>query len=149
MILTDLTIVLRLLLSALLGGLVGLERELYGRAAGFRTHILVSVGSTLLMLVSIHIANVWSGSTADPARIAAQVVTGIGFLGAGTIIRERTAVRGLTTAASIWTIAAVGLSVGVGFYYAAIVTTIIVLITLYIFSRLERKFSKREMNSED
>ncbi|MBI2871512.1 MAG: MgtC/SapB family protein [Candidatus Omnitrophica bacterium] len=139
----ELTILCRLLLAAIFGGLIGLERELHGRAAGLRTHILVCIGSALLMLISIELARQWQGSAPDPARIAAQVVTGIGFLGAGTIIRERAGIRGLTTAASIWTIAAVGLAIGMGFYFAALVTTAIALVALHFFSRLERRFSKR------
>ena len=139
----DLVVLTRLLTAAFLGGLIGLEREYFRRAAGLRTHILVAVGSTLLMLVSIRIAEIWPGPTADPARIAAQVVTGIGFLGAGTIIREKAAVRGLTTAASIWTVAAIGLAVGIGFYFAAVATTIIVLVTLAVFSKFERRFTKQ------
>ena len=105
----------RLFLAAILSGLVGYEREIHGRLAGFRTHILVCVGSTLIMLTSMYIFEIYRGlATPDPARIAAQVVSGIGFLGAGTIIRFKASVRGLTTAASLWTIAGIGLAVGSG-----------------------------------
>src|SRR3989338_5303831 len=117
-------ILLRLMLAVILGGLVGLERELHDKAAGFRTHILVCIGSCLMMLTSMHIFDMYKGHTSvDPARIAAQVVTGVGFLGAGTIIMYGATVRGLTTAASLWTIAGVGLGVGSGFYSAAIFTS--------------------------
>ncbi len=135
---SDMQVILRLLLGAALGGLVGFEREKHNkRIAGFRTHILVCVGSTLIMLTSIYIFNVYSGNAVvDPARIAAGVVTGIGFLGAGTIIRSRASVTGLTTAASLWTVSGIGLAVGCGFYIAGVVTTVIVLAALYILRRV-------------
>ncbi len=140
----SLQIVFRLLLAAVLGGMVGLERELHEKAAGFRTHILVCIGSCLMMLTSLHIFDIYKGlTTLDPARIAAQVVTGIGFLGAGTIIRYGATVRGLTTAASIWTIAGVGLAVGSGFYLAAIITSLIMLLSLYMLSRVDATVSKK------
>lgn len=142
---SDYEIILKIVLGTFLGGLVGLERELHGRVAGLRTHILVCVGSTLIMLTSTHIFDVYRGIAAvDPSRIAAQVVSGIGFLGAGTILRFRASVRGLTTAASLWTVAAVGLAVGSGFYNGAILTTAIVLISLLFFSKLETLFIRRD-----
>ena len=132
-------VVLRLLLSVLLGGLVGLEREIHGRAAGLRTHILVCVGSTLFMITSLLVCARYSHfGEADPSRIAAGVVTGIGFLGAGAIIRYGASIRGLTTAASIWAVAAIGLAVGGGLYVAAAVTSFLVVIVLFL-SRLEEK----------
>jgi len=128
----------RLALAALLGGLVGIERESLNRPAGFRTHILVCVGAALVMMVSLDVFNMFRQvSDADPGRIAAQVVTGVGFLGAGTILREGATVRGLTTAASLWVIAAVGLAVGAGLYPAALATAAISLITLVLLARLE------------
>ena len=131
-------IVFRLVLSAILSGIIGFEREFHGRAAGFRTHILLCVGSTLIMLTSIHIFDVYSGRVPiDPARLAAGVVTGIGFMGAGTIMRYKASVRGLTTATSLWVAAGVGLAVGSGLYFGAIVTTLIAMIALMFFSRLE------------
>jgi len=131
-------IILKLLLATLFGGLIGLERETHGRAAGLRTHILVCVGSCLIMLTSLFIYHAYKHiAPCDPGRIAAGVVTGIGFLGAGTILRYRGSVMGLTTAASIWTVAAIGLATGSGFYYAGILTTVIVLITLFFISKLE------------
>lgn len=131
-------ILARLLMATLLSGLIGFEREARGRTAGFRTHILVCLGATLIMLTSIYIFEAYkSVASMDPARIAAQVVTGIGFLGAGTIIRSGASVRGLTTAASLWAVAGIGLAVGVGFYFGAIVTTILVFVTLEVFSKME------------
>ncbi|NLN06375.1 MAG: MgtC/SapB family protein, partial [Firmicutes bacterium] len=103
-------LILRLFVSVLLGGLVGLERERHNRPAGLRTHILVCLGSALIMIVSFAGFSGTFGFSGDPARIAAQVVSGIGFLGAGTILRQGGFVRGLTTAASLWVVAAVGLS---------------------------------------
>jgi len=136
--LSEWIIVFRLVLSAILSGIVGFEREFHGRAAGFRTHILLCVGSTLIMLTSIHIFDVYSGRVPiDPARLAAGVVTGIGFLGAGTIMRYKASVRGLTTATSLWVVAGIGLAVGSGLYFGAIVTTLIAVIALMFFSRLE------------
>ncbi len=144
-------IVFRLLVAAVLGGVIGLEREKQEKAAGFRTHILVCIGSCLLMLTSMHIFDIYKGITAvDPARIAAQVVTGVGFLGAGTIIRFRASVKGLTTAASLWVIAAVGLAVGSGFYLAAVVTAVISLLSLLVLNRLEAiALGKKKLKSFD
>lgn len=135
---SDQEVVVRLLLATLLSGLVGLEREVSGRAAGFRTHILVCVGSTLIMLTGIYLLDAMKGlALVDPARMAGQVVSGIGFLGAGTIIQFRDSVRGLTTAASLWTAAGIGLAIGAGFYSGALAATAIVLVVLLILSRLE------------
>jgi putative Mg2+ transporter-C (MgtC) family protein len=122
--------------AAGLGGLVGLERELREREAGFRTHMLVSVGSALFTLVSaygFHEFLVGGGNVvrADPTRIAAQIVTGIGFLGAGAIIRQGFSVRGLTTAATLWVVAAIGMASGAGYYSAAVITTALVLFSLW------------------
>lgn len=136
--LNELELAARLILSIIFGGIIGMERESVNRPAGFRTHILVCVGSTLTMLVSIYIFEQYNSLTSvDPSRIAAQVVSGIGFLGAGTIIREGATVRGLTTAASLWTVAAIGLAVGSGFYLASILATVLTFVTLISFSRIE------------
>lgn len=133
-------VIVRLILSALLSGLIGVERQLHRRAAGLRTHILVCVGSTLIMLTSLYIFDIYKEiAPVDPSRIAAGVITGIGFLGAGTIIRYGEEIRGLTTAASLWVVAAVGLAVGCGFYSAAIAATILVLMALLLLRRLENK----------
>lgn len=119
-------LILRLLLSAALGGVIGLEREINKRAAGFRTHVIVSLGSCLIMLISIDGYKVVNaGRGFDPARIAAQVVSGVGFLGAGTILQSKEGISGLTTAATIWLSAGIGLACGVGYELAAIATTII------------------------
>lgn len=141
---SDMEVVLRLLLAVLLSGLVGLEREAKGRSAGFRTHILVCVGSCLIMLTGIHLASLYKGiSDIDPARMAAQVVSGIGFLGAGTIIQFRDSVRGLTTAASVWTAAGIGLAVGAGFYVGAVASTGLVLIVLLLLHRFEHRIGAK------
>jgi putative Mg2+ transporter-C (MgtC) family protein len=134
------TITLRLLVAGLLGGFIGWEREVSNHPAGFRTHILVCMGSTLIMLLSIYGFNDWmehENVRMDPARLAAQVISGIGFLGAGTILRHGFTVTGLTTAASLWVVAAIGLAVGAGFYFASVVTTIFVLISLVFLNRME------------
>ena len=134
----------RLLLAAVLGGIIGLERESLSRPAGFRTHILVSIGSCLIAMVSFHVAVLGQGlNGGDPGRIAAQVVSGMGFLGAGTILRAGVTVRGLSTAASLWTVAGVGLAVGTGFYIPAVATTVIVLATLLWLNRVDLMISRR------
>jgi len=136
-------IAFRLLIAFILGGVIGFEREKKGRSAGLRTHILVSAGSCLIMLVSLYIYELYKQEVAlDPGRIAAGVVTGIGFLGAGTIIRSAQEVRGLTTAASVWLSAAIGLAVGCGFLSGAFITTIIALLTLLVLKPLERKLEQ-------
>jgi putative Mg2+ transporter-C (MgtC) family protein len=127
---------LRLALAAVLGGLIGVERELREREAGLRTHLLVALGSALFTIVGAYGFRDFLESggpvvQADPTRIAAQIVTGIGFLGAGAIIRQGFSVRGLTTAATLWVVAAVGLAAGAGYYSAAVITTAVVLIALY------------------
>ena len=138
-------ILFRLILAAVLSGAIGFEREFHGRAAGFRTHILLCVGSTLVMLTSMHIFDIYYTRVAcDPARIAAGVITGIGFLGAGTIMHSKSSVRGLTTAASLWVVAGIGLAVGSGLYFGSIVTTILTLVTLMIFSRIERVMIRKD-----
>ena len=131
----------RLLLAALLGGAIGLERELSGKPAGLRTNLLICVGATLLMEVSVNLstsANLGSGEIrSDPARIAAQIVSGIGFLGAGTIIQARGSIIGLTTAATIWVVAAIGMAVGGRFYVEAIGSSILVGAALVMLGRVE------------
>lgn len=142
---TDIEIIKRLLIALILSGLIGLERETHGRAAGLRTHILVCLGSSLIMLTSIYIFDIYKGlASVDPSRIAAQVVSGIGFLGAGTIIRFRASVKGLTTAASLWAVAGIGLAVGCGFYQGAYVTTLLVLVTLFLLNKIEKDYLHHE-----
>ena len=140
-------IAIRLVLAFIMGGLIGLERERNSRPAGFRTNILVSVGSALIMIVSIKLFLSFPDASGqiDPGRIAAQVVSGIGFLGAGTIIREEFSVKGLTTAASMWALAGIGLALGAGFYVSGTLATAIVIITLTILNRLEDNFHKKEL----
>lgn len=135
---TDLQMVARLLLTLFLSGLIGLERQVHRRDAGLRTHILVSLGSCLIMLTSLYVFDIYKDKVSlDPARIAAGVITGIGFLGAGTIIREPEKVRGLTTAASLWVVAGIGLAVGIGFSRVAVYTTVLVLIVLHFLRYVE------------
>lgn len=137
-------ILIRIILACLLGGLIGMERESVNRPAGFRTHILVCMGSTLVMLTGIFLFNNYRGLTnLDPARLGAQVISGIGFLGAGTILREGLTVKGLTTAASLWAVACIGLAIGSGFYLGAIVATLFVFVILFFFSKFEIYVSKR------
>ncbi len=128
-----------LLLAALLGGVVGLEREWSGKPAGFRTNLLICVGAALLTELSVAVAVSAAPDTtnADPARIAAQIVSGIGFLGAGTIIQSRGTVVGLTTAATLWVVAAIGMAVGLHAYTEAIGTTVLVVAALLLLGRLE------------
>lgn len=143
--LSEWIVLARLVLAAILSGVVGFERELHGRAAGFRTHILLCIGSTLVMLTSIHIFEVYNSRVpCDPARIAAGVVTGIGFLGAGTIMHSKSSVKGLTTATSLWVVAGIGLAVGSGMYFAAIATMAITMITLFIFGRVEHAMIRKD-----
>jgi len=132
-------VILRLVVSCILGGLIGFERESLDRPAGLRTHILVCVGSALMTLVSIYGFTSFDTVTKDPGRIAAQVVSGIGFLGAGTILREGLTVTGLTTAASLWVVAGIGLAIGSGLFFAGIAGTALVFVTLVLFGQVERR----------
>ena len=141
---SEVEIIVRLLLSAIVGGLIGVEREANNRPAGLRTHILVTLGSTLIMLVSIDVFG-----PSDPARLAAQVVSGIGFLGAGTIMRTGNNISGLTTAASLWVCAGIGLSIGSGYYLGAIVTTVIVLVALMSLGMFEKNILRKKFKSMD
>jgi len=140
-----LDLLFRLLLAAVLGGAIGLEREVRGKAAGFRTNLLICVGATLLMELSIGVSALVdpAQTNADPARIAAQIVSGIGFLGAGTIIQSRGSVVGLTTAATLWVVAAIGMAVGARAYVEAVGTTILMFIALIALSRVEESIIRR------
>ena len=147
----DIMMVVRLVLAAILGGIVGIERGSGDRPAGFRTHILVCVGSALFMLVSMYGFDELTpaealhegdlGARRDSARIAAQVVSGIGFLGAGTILHEGLTIRGLTTAASLWMVSAIGLAVGSGMFFLSTMATVITMITLVTFHTWEKRFA--------
>mgnify|MGYP001282631951 CR=1 FL=1 len=132
------TFLLRIGLAVLLGGVIGYERDVHGRAAGLRTHMLVSVGSALFTLVSINLATEL-GRAGDPGRIAAQIVSGIGFLGAGTILKSGFSVRGLTTAACMWLVAAIGMCCAVGWLWQAVVVTVGMLLVLLTAKRIENK----------
>lgn len=137
----------RLLLAALLGGAVGLERELSRKPAGFRTNLLICLGAALLTELSIAIARS-AGPAApnvDPGRIAAQIVSGIGFLGAGTIIQARGSVVGLTTAATLWVVAAIGMAVGMQAYVEAVGTTVLVIVALILLGRVEDQLVRRSV----
>lgn len=138
----------RLVLASVLGALIGLERELHGRPAGFRTHLLVSLGACLFVATSIEFHRLYANTSGigpigvDPGRVAAQVVTGIGFLGAGAIIREGTSIRGLTTAACLWVAAAIGLSCGIGLFAIPLFVTAISLAALLLLKRVEGLLSR-------
>ena len=138
----DISVVIRLLVAAIMGGLIGSERGRHGRAAGLRTHILVCVGATMTSLTSLFLNDVL-GSQGDLARLSAQVISGIGFLGAGTIlIRNSSVITGLTTAAGMWATAAIGVAIGYGFYSGAVTATVISIFSVTVLSRLERKRKK-------
>jgi putative Mg2+ transporter-C (MgtC) family protein len=127
-----------------LGGLIGLEREYCRHEAGLRTHILVCVGSALIMLTSLHVFDIYSSRAAvDPTRIASGVITGIGFLGAGTILRSQEGIRGLTTASSLWVVAALGLSIGCGFFKVSAFVTGLVLSVLLFLRKMESLLLKK------
>jgi len=141
MYLTINEIILRIFVGFLLSGIIGIEREGINRPAGLRTHILVGTGSTLIMITGIFLAETYPDT--DAARLGAQVVSGIGFLGAGTIIKEGVSVRGLTTAASLWATAGIGLACGAGFLLPAVFTTAIVMFSLIFFQKLNRVLTSR------
>ncbi len=147
----DTLVLTRLTISLVLGGIIGLERQLHRRTAGLRTHILVSLGSCLIMLTSLYVFDIYKAQVPlDPARIASGVITGIGFLGAGTIIRGSQGVSGLTTAASLWVVAGIGLAVGCGFLKAGIFTAALALIVLLVFREVETKvFGKEERGAKN
>lgn len=132
--------IFKLVISLILGSVVGWERKRKGQIAGIRTFALISMGSTLAMILSIYVPQEYLGlKNGDPGRIAAQVVTGIGFLGAGTIIQMKGSVRGLTTAAGIWIVAAIGMAVGVGMYAVSLVATILILVILLLLEQIEHR----------
>lgn len=143
-IISDWQIVLRLLIGALLGAMIGFERERQNQPAGLRTHVILAVGCTLAMTLSINIAMQFRQlvPNGDPARLAAQVISGIGFLGAGAILRFGNNIRGLTTATSLWTLAIIGLAVGAGHYISAASATLLLLVALTLLDRWEKRFIK-------
>lgn len=131
--------IFKLFLSLVLGGIVGIERKRKGQMAGVRTFALICMGSTLAMIVSAYIPIIYNLKVGDPARVAAQVISGVGFLGAGAILQNKGSIRGLTTAAGIWIVAALGLAIGVGLYWIAIITTAFILFTLIRLERYEHQ----------
>lgn len=143
-------VIVRLVVSLVLGGIIGMERERHNQPAGFRTHTLICLGATMIMLLSIYVpqhagSNVSGG---DPGRIAAQVVSGIGFLGAGAILRLGVSVKGVTTAASIWVVASLGLVIGAGMYGTAAVSTVFILFILTVLEKIEKRvFTERYLRS--
>jgi putative Mg2+ transporter-C (MgtC) family protein len=141
--LTDRELVIRLVLAAALGGIIGAERELRQKSAGFRTNILIAIGSALFTIASLTLS-----SNADPTRIAAQIVTGIGFLGAGAIMRTHSGVHGLTTAATVWVNAALGIAAGGGFYRVAVLGGTITIAVLLILGPVERAIERHTRPAE-
>lgn len=142
---TLLSALLRLVAAVLIGGVIGIERGWHGRAAGMRTHILVCLGSALTTLVGIYVVEVLKLSS-DPLRVGAQVVSGIGFLGAGTIlIKDRSHITGLTTAAGLWATAAIGLALGIGFYEAALLAVILILLCNEALPLMERQIESHSI----
>jgi putative Mg2+ transporter-C (MgtC) family protein len=137
---TEINLALRLTVGLVLGAIIGFERELHRQPAGFRTHSLVSLGAALFTVVS---AFGFTGSTVDPTRIAAQIVSGIGFIGAGTILQYRGHIRGLTTAASLWSVAAIGTAAGAGLFVVAITGSILILVILSLLDQVEEITRRR------
>ena len=135
-------VILRLLLATLLGAIIGAEREYTHRPAGIRTHMLVALGACAVMITGEMIFGLYLplGASPDPARMAAQVIAGVGFLGAGTILREGSSIRGLTTAASVWAVACLSVAVGAGFYIVGIAGAVLMMITLVAVERLQKRF---------
>ena len=143
MVLGEIDLTVRVLISLGLGALIGLERERDEEPAGLRTHMLVCMGATLFTVISLSFSD-----AADPTRIAAGIVMGIGFLGAGTIFKIQDKIKGLTTAADLWVLAGIGMAVGIGYYFVAIVTAFLVLATLY-FGRILKKAKPRQGESNE
>jgi len=142
-------VIIRIFLSIILSGLIGLERKMYNKPAGLRTNIMVGLGATVLMILGLYIlSNYNEAGNVDISRIVGQVVTGIGFLGAGAIIQARGSVHGLTTAASIWVVAAIGMAVGLGYYFMAVSATLASLIILVIVGRIEYRFERHNNEKE-
>lgn len=140
--------IIRILVAAALGAAVGLERERQDQPAGLRTHIILVIGSAMAMVLSANLGYLYArpGLPADPARLAAQVISGIGFLGAGAILRYGFTVKGLTTATSLWTMAIVGLTVGAGYYLVAVIATALILIVLILLNVIEKRFVRTSVS---
>lgn len=144
--LSDIELTQRLLLAALLGGILGLEREWRNKEAGLRTNILITIGSALFTVMSIELTD---GKTGDPSRVAAQIVTGVGFLGAGAIMRTSGGIQGLTTAATIWVNAAIGVAAGGGEYHLAFIATAVTLAVLLVLQPFEKYVDRSRQRPED
>lgn len=147
--LTPLEIALRLLCAMFIGAVIGTEREFTHRPAGMRTHMLVALGACTVMITSQALFYQYRvyGATPDPARLSAQVITGVGFLGAGTIMKEGPTIKGLTTAASVWAVACLGVAAGGGYYAVAISATVCIMVTLVLFEWLQRKLMRDRYES--
>jgi len=145
---SEVQIILRVLLGAALGAVIGFERERDNQPAGLRTHMILVVGATLAMVLSVNLGYLFArpGTPADPARLAAQVISGIGFLGAGAILRYGFTVKGLTTATSLWTMAIVGLAVGAGYYLVSVFTTALMLVVLGLLNVIENRFVRTSVS---
>ncbi|MBO6068249.1 MAG: MgtC/SapB family protein [Bacteroidales bacterium] len=143
-------LIIRVIVGGILGGIIGFEREKRAKEAGFRTHFLVALGSTLITVISAYgfdkVADLIPIARYDPARLAAQIVSGIGFIGAGLIIFQKNVIHGLTTAAGLWVTAAIGIACGVGHYELAVITTIMVLIALELALAVDDKLNKRQLS---
>jgi len=140
--------IIRILVAAALGAVVGLERERLNQPAGLRTHIILVIGAAMAMVLSANLGYLFArpGTPADPARLAAQVISGIGFLGAGAILRYGFTVKGLTTATSLWTMAIVGLTVGAGYYLVAVIATALILVVLVLLNVIEKRFVRTSIS---
>ncbi len=145
---SEVQIILRVLLGAVLGAVVGFERERDNQPAGLRTHMILVVGATLAMVLSVNLGYLFArpGTPADPARLAAQVISGIGFLGAGAILRYGYNVKGLTTATSLWTMAIVGMAVGAGYYLIGVFTTALMLVVLGLLNVIENRWVRTSVS---
>lgn len=145
---SEVQIILRVLVGAVLGAAVGFERERQDQPAGLRTHIILVIGATLAMVLSVNLGYLFArpGTPADPARLAAQVISGIGFLGAGAILRYGFNVKGLTTATSLWTMAIVGMTVGAGYYWIAVGTTAVMIVVLTVLNVIEKRFVRTSLS---
>lgn len=147
---SDIEIIIRIVIVIILCGLIGLERERWHKPAGLRTNILVGLGSTVITIVALNILVGFNPSgTVDIGRIIGQIVTGIGFLGAGAIIQGRGSIHGLTTAATIWVVATIGIAIGLGYYYTALMATLATLIVLFILGRIEKKQEIKEKDTNE
>ena len=145
---SEVQIILRVLVGAALGAVIGFERERQDQPAGLRTHMILVIGATLAVVLSVNLGYLYArpGTPADPARLAAQVISGIGFLGAGAILRYGFTVKGLTTATSLWTMSIVGMTVGAGYYLVGVLATALILIVLALLNVIENRFVRTSVS---